>query len=458
VIRKLVRNVDRNSGTAPFLKKTLRYVFPDHWSFMLGETALYSFVVLLGTGVYLTFFFDPSSEHVPYNGGYEPLQGREVSRAYHSVVDLSLDVKAGLLIRQTHHWAALVFVAAIVLHMVRVFFTGAFRRPRQLAYYGGLSMLALAVLEGFAGYSLADDLVSGMGLAIAYSVVAAIPVVGGNVATWIWGGEFPGAPQFLPRLYTVHVLLLPVAIGVLLAGHLALVALTKHTQFPGKGKTEHNVVGSPLWPGYMLRSLSLFAAVSAALVLLGGLVQINPVWLWGPYEPYQATNAAQPDWYLGWLIGALRLMPGFDVNVLGYTLVPNPFWGGLLFPLVVFGLLFAWPSIEKRVANDRREHHLLQRPRDNPWRTALGAAFFTWVGIVFLYGAADRVFVELMFPYRVQLWVFRALVFVGPPVVGWVTYRVCRELSSTDLRPLRGATVTVVRRPDGGYATRSGAE
>jgi ubiquinol-cytochrome c reductase cytochrome b subunit len=458
VIRKVVKHLDRNSGTAPFLKKTLRYVFPDHWSFMLGETALYAFVVLLATGVYLTFFFDPSLEHVPYNGGYEPLQGREVSRAYHSVVDLSLDVKAGLLIRQTHHWAALVFVVAIVLHMVRVFFTGAFRRPRQLTYYGGLSMLMLAVLEGFAGYSLADDLVSGMGLAIAYSVVASIPVVGGNVATWLWAGEFPGAAQFFSRLYIAHVLLLPVAIGMLLVGHLTLIALTKHSQFPGKRASERNVVGTPLWPGYMLRTLSLFAAVCAVLVLLGGLVQINPVWLWGPYEPYQATNAAQPDWYLGWLIGALRLMPGFDVNVFGWTLIPNPFWGGLLFPLVVFGLLFAWPSIEKRVTKDRGEHHLLQRPRDNPWRTALGAGFFTWVGVVFFFGASDRLFVELGFPYRVQLWLFRVLALVAPVVVGFVAYRVCRELRATGLRPLRGSAVTVVRRADGGYATRPDSE
>jgi ubiquinol-cytochrome c reductase cytochrome b subunit len=458
VIRKAVRFLDQQSGLAPFLKKTLRYVFPDHWSFLLGEIALYSFVVLVATGVYLTLFFQPSVELAPYRGDYAPLQGREVSHAYQSVVDLSLEIKAGLLIRQTHHWASLVFVAAIVLHLVRVLFTGAFRRPRRLTYYLGVTMLMLAVLEGFAGYSLAEDLVSGMGLAIAYSVVASIPAVGGNLATFIWAGEFPGAADFFSRLYIAHVLLLPITIGVLLGAHLTLIALTKHTQFPGPGRSEHTIVGTPLWPRYALRTLSLFAAVAAVLVLLGGLVQINPVWLWGPYQPWLGSSGAHPDWYLGWLIGALRMTPSFDVNVFGWTLVPNPFWGGALFPLVVFGLLYAWPAVEARLTGDRREHHVLDRPRDAPWRSAVAAAFLTWVGVVFLFGSADRLFVEVGFAYRAQVWLFRLLVVVAPVVVGWVTLRVCRELHASELRPLRGATVTVVRRPDGSYATRSGSE
>jgi ubiquinol-cytochrome c reductase cytochrome b subunit len=445
---------------ARLVRKALRYVFPDHWSFMLGEIALYSFVVLVVTGVYLTLFFEPSVAHTTYNGAYQPLRGREVSEAYRSVLDLSFTVKAGLLVRQTHHWAALVFVAAIVLHLVRVLFTGAFRRPRRPTYYVGLTMLILAVLEGFAGYSLADDLLSGMGLAIAYAVVASVPLVGGNLATLIWAGEYPGAPEFLSRLYILHVLLIPLALGALIALHLALVALIKHGQFGGRGKTERNVVGTPLWPGYALRTVSLGLAVAAVLVLLGGLVQINPVWQWGPYEPSDATNGAHPDWYLGWLIGALRLMPGFDVDVFGWTLVPNPFWGGLLFPLVVFGLLYAWPTLERRLSRDYAEHHLLDRPRDAPWRTALGAALFAWVGVVFLFGSADRIFIELQIPYQGQLWVFRALAVAAPVMAGAIALVICRELRRSEVRPLRGGAALVRRSPAGGFQveTRAGSE
>jgi ubiquinol-cytochrome c reductase cytochrome b subunit len=437
VIRRTVRFLDERAGGAPFVRKALRYVFPDHWSFLLGEIALYAFFVLVGTGIYLALFFHPSTTATTYDGSYAPLQGLQMSEAYRSVVDISLSVRAGLLLRQTHHWAALLFLVAIVLHLLRVFFTGAFRKPRDLTYLVGVTMLALVVLEGFAGYSLLDDLLSGMGLAIAYSVAAAVPFVGGNVANLLWGGEFPGAPEFLSRLYVVHVLLLPVAIGMLIAAHLGLLVRAKHTQFPGPRRTERNVVGTPLWPAYLLRTLSLGCAVAAVLVLLGGLVQVNPVWLWGPYEPWQSTNGAQPDWYLGWLIGALRLMPGFDLNVFGYTVAANPFFGGALFPLIVFGFLYTWPWLERRVTGDRAEHHLLDRPRDAPWRTAVGAAFLTWVATVFAFGAADRVFVELQIPYTGQVWVFRVLVFALPALVWWVTLRVCRELGREGSR---GAT------------------
>jgi ubiquinol-cytochrome c reductase cytochrome b subunit len=435
MIRGAVRAVDERTGAAPFLRRALRYVFPDHWSFLLGEIALYAFVVLVLTGVYLTFFFEPSTARTVYDGGYAPLQGREMSHAYRSVVDLSLDVKAGLLMRQTHHWAALVFVAAIVLHLLRVFFTGAYRKPRDLTYYIGLTMLALAVLEGFAGYSLGDDLLSGMGLAIAYSVAASIPFVGGNLATLIWDGEFPGGSTFVSRLYVAHVLLLPVVIGGLIALHLLLVALTKHTQFPGRGRTERNVVGSPLWPSYTFRTLALGFWVASALLLMGGLIQINPVWEWGPYEPWQAANGAHPDWYLGWLIGALRLMPGWELDLFGYTVAPNPFFGGVLFPLVVFGALYAWPSLERRLTGDRASHHLLDRPRDVPWRTAAGAAFLTWVGLVFFFGSADRVFLELQIPYEAQLWAYRVGIVVAPALVFWLTRRICLDLQSSARPP-----------------------
>ena len=428
MIRAAVRFLDERSGTAPLLRKGLRYLFPDHWSFLLGEVALYCFVVLVVTGVYLTLFFDPSTATTVYHGPYRPLQGVQMSEAYRSVVDISFSVKAGLLIRQTHHWAADVFVVAIVLHLFRVFFTGAYRKPRDLTYLIGVAMLALVLLEGYLGYSLVDDLLSGMGLAIGYGVALSIPIIGANLASLLWGGAFPGSPAFWSRMYIAHVLLLPLAIGGLLAAHLLLVAARHHTQFRGPQQTERRLVGVPAFPGQAPRSLGLAFGVASVLVLLGGLVQINPIWLWGPYHVAYATNGAQPDWYLGWLIGALRLMPGFDVVVGRHTLIPNPFWGGILFPGLVFGFLFLWPSLERRLGGDREYHNLLDRPRDNPWRTAVGTAMASLVLIVFTAGSADRVDVLFGVSYSAQIWVYRVLVLVGPPLVFLVTWRICHEL------------------------------
>jgi quinol---cytochrome-c reductase cytochrome b subunit len=429
VIRRAVRFLDERAGAAPLLRKALRFVFPDHWSFFLGEIALYAFVILIGTGVYLTFFFEPGTAPTVYHGAYTPLRGQEMSQAYRSVVDLSLDRKAGLLIRQTHHWAADVFVVAIVLHLLRVFFTGAFRKPRELTYYVGLLMLMLTLLEGFLGYSLVDDLLSGMGLAIAYSVALSVPFVGANLALLIWGAPFPGDASFWSRMYVGHVLILPLLIGGLLLLHLVLIVARHHTQF-GKDprQTERTAVGLPALPGYAPRSLGLALAVAAVLFLLGGLVQVNPIWLWGQFHLDQATNGAQPDWYLGWLIGGLRLVPGFDVVIGDYTLVPNAFWGGVAFPLVVFGILFAWPWLERRVTGDRAAHNVLDRPRDVPWRTAIGAALLTWVFLVFVFGAADRVYASFGISYDALLWVFRVLVWVVPVVVLLLTRSVCLGL------------------------------
>jgi ubiquinol-cytochrome c reductase cytochrome b subunit len=453
MIRRLVRWLDERVGSSPLIKKSLRYIFPDHWSFLLGEIALYAFVVLVATGVYLTLFFDANAhDHEIYHGPYVPLRGAEVTPAYRSTLDLSFKVPAGLLIRQTHHWAALVFVAAIVMHLMRVFFTGAFRKPRDINYFIGVTMLGLAIFEGFAGYSLADDLLSGMGLAIAYGVALSIPIVGGQFSLLVWGDQFPGSASFEPRLFIVHVLIVPVILAALISIHLAIIMRQKHSQFPGRGRTERNVVGTPMWPGYALRSIGLMLAVASVLFLLGGLVQINPIWQWGPFEPYNGTNGAQPDWYLGWLIGALRIMPNFEPNIGGRTLIGNPFFGGALFPTLVFACLYAWPAFERRRLRDHARHDLLDRPRDNPWRTAVGAAFFTWVFAVFFAGSADRMFVRFGIPYEAQIWVYRFGIFILPVIVFFVVRRICRELQASEIHPLRGFTGTVVRRtPAGGF-------
>jgi ubiquinol-cytochrome c reductase cytochrome b subunit len=445
-----VRFVDDRLGASRVLKKALRYVFPDHWSFMLGEIALYCFAILVATGVFLALFFSPSDTDTVYRGAYEPLQGTQMSEAYRSVVDLSFDVPAGLLMRQVHHWAADIFVAAIVVHLLRVFFTAAFRKPRDLNYMVGVTMLALVLLEGFLGYSLVDDLLSGMGLIIAYSVAMSIPVVGDRLTVLLWGGPWPGSPDLWPRMFIAHVFVIPAIIGGLIALHLAMIVRHHHSQFRGPMRTEHNVVGTPLWSAYALRSLGLAAAVAAVLVLLGGLVQINPIWEWGPYHTAVATNGAQPDWYLGWLIGGLRLVPGFDVHAFGYTLVPNPFWGGVAFPGVVFALLYAWPWLDRRRERDQAHHQLLDLPRDNPRRTALGAALFAWVAIVFFVGSFDRIYFLVGIPYEGQIWFWRFGILVVPVLVYFVTRRVCTELALARTRVTRGWYGQAVRRTPGG--------
>jgi ubiquinol-cytochrome c reductase cytochrome b subunit len=447
---RIARWNEQRMGAARGIKWVLRYVFPDHWSFLLGEIALYAFILLVGTGIFLALYYSPGDAQVIYHGPYALLNGEQMSDAYRSVLDLSFSVPAGLLFRQVHHWAADVFIAAIVLHLVRIFFTGAYRKPRDVNYYIGLTMLMLAILEGFAGYSLVDDLLSGMGLAIAYSVAFAIPGIGAQLGYLVWGGPFPGSSSFLPRLEIVHVFLIPILLMVLITVHLVMIMRQHHSQFPGPGRRERNVVGTPLWPAYALRSIGLLLAVASVLFLLGGLVQINPIWQWGPYHPYLSENGAQPDWYIGWLIGALRLMPNFEPAIGSYTPVPNPFWGGAFFPLLVFGVMFAWPSLERRFTRDHRRHDLLDRPRDRPIRTAIGAAFLSWVVIVFAVGSTDRLFFRLHIQYDQQIHFWRIGVWVLPIVVFFATRAVCRSLQRSEVHPLRAWQGEVVRRaPDG---------
>jgi ubiquinol-cytochrome c reductase cytochrome b subunit len=449
-----VRFLDERTGTAGPLRKAMRYLFPDHWSFLLGEMALYSFIVLILTGTFLALFFDASDAPTTWSGPYAPLSGEHMTTAYASALDLSFKVPGGLLIRQTHHWAALVFLVSIVLHLFRIFYTAAFRKPREINYMVGLTLLGVAILEGYLGYSLLDDLLSGMGLAIGYGTALSIPGVGGPVAAAIWDGRFPGGHAFLPRLFFAHVFLLPALLTLLITVHLAMIMRQRHSQFPGPGRKQRNVIGSPLWPAYALRSTGFFAATAGALFLAGGLIQINPIWQWGPFEPYLGENGAQPDWYLGWLIGALRLMPPIELRIAGHTLIPNPFFGGLVFPTVVFLVLYGWPWIERRFfSHDYRRHDLLDRPRDNPRRTAFATAFLTWVVTVFLAGSADRLFLAFSISYQVQVQIFRVLVFVAPVVAYWVTKRICQDLRRRG-HPLRKVTGTLVRRtPEGGFET-----
>jgi ubiquinol-cytochrome c reductase cytochrome b subunit len=409
---------DRRLGASRAAHSTLKKAFPDHWSFLLGEIAMYAFAVLVITGIFLALFFEPSTERVVYAGSFEPLRGAEMSAAYASVLDLSFDIRGGLLIRQMHHWAALVFVGAIVLHLCRVFFTGAFRKPRDVNWVVGVTMLVLAVTNGFTGYSMPDDILSGTGIRITYSLVLSIPLVGDWLASLIFGGPFPGE-QTISRFFVVHTLLVPLLIIGLLGAHLAIMWRQKHTQFPGKVRTERRLVGPRLWPNHTVKTVGLFALVAGVITLLGGVAQINPVWVYGPYDPYTVTTAAHPDFYLSYVDGILRLAPPWDLTVFGW-LVPELFLFPVAIPLLTLGLLYAWPFLERRVTGDRRVHHLLDRPLDHPARTAFGVAALSFFGVLTVASFQDVLALELRVAVESLVVVLRVLLLVVPLVAAGV--------------------------------------
>lgn len=430
IIERLFATVDNRLKVASPLRKALRKIFPDHWTFMFGEVALYAFVVLVLTGVFLALFFDPSSAETTYHGDYLPMQGQTSSAAYASALQLSFDVRAGLLMRQTHHWAALVFIGAIVVHVCRIFFTGAFRRPREINWVIGVTMLLLALVNGFTGYSMPDDQLSGIGVRIIYSVVQSVPVVGSYLVFLIFGGEFP-ADATIPRMFTAHVFVVPALLAVLIGAHLIILVRQKHSQFAGRGRTEHNVVGSRLWPSYTVRTLGLFAAVLAVLFTLGGLAQINPIWIYGPFDPIQGTTPSQPDWYVAWGEGALRIFPSAEFHVFGH-LVPTTFFPGVALGGIAFVALYAYPFLEAWRTHDDVNHQLLDRPRDHPVRMAIGVWALAFFGL--LVGAAsDDVLARWWdIPLTDVVWAFRILVLTVPWLAAAVAFVLARALQSTE--------------------------
>ena len=427
----LARWMDDRLRLAQGSRTYLRKAFPAHWSYLVGEVALFALVVLLFTGTFLAFFYTPDTTPVIYDGPYVPLRGQEISAAYDSVLRLSFEVRAGLLMRQIHHWAALVFVAAIVVHMLRVFFTGAFRRPREVNWVIGVSLLLLAFGAGFTGYSLPDDLLSGTGLRIGYSTLLSVPFVGPLLGFLGLGGEFPGV-GVLGRLHILHVMLLPAGLLALVGAHLAILVRQKHTQKPSPRATETNVVGEPLFPNQTLTSLSLLAFVIAVLALLGGVFEINPVWLYGPYEPFQVFAPSQPDWYMGWLEGLLRLWPAWEFTILGVT-IPSVFLPGVVVPGILFGVVFAWPWIDARyITRDHDEHHIAQRPRDVPVRTAAGVTGLTFLIVIFVAGSNDVLASNTATGLQQVTWILRVAVFVLPALAGYISYRIATTLQARE--------------------------
>jgi ubiquinol-cytochrome c reductase cytochrome b subunit len=433
----LARWLDDRLRLAEGSRKYLDKAFPGHWSFLLGEIALFTLIVLVFTGAFLSLFYTPDSRLVVYDGPYVPLQGQEISAAYESTLRISFEVRAGLLMRQIHHWAALVFVAAIVVHMLRVFFTGAFRKPRELNWVIGVTLLLLAFGAGFTGYSLPDDLLSGTGLRIGYSVLLSIPFVGPLIGFIGLGGEYPGTDT-ISRLHIMHVMIIPAGLIGLVTAHLAILVRQKHTHKPSALARNDNVVGEPLFPNQTMTSLSLFAFTIAVLSLLGGLFEINPLWLYGTYEPYEVFAPAQPDWYMGWLEGLLRLWPAWEWTIFGLT-IPSVFLPGVVVPGMLFGVVFAWPWIDARyIAKDHGEHHLLDRPRDVPVRTGWGVAGVTFLTVITVAGSNDVIASDLEMGLDTLTLLLRIATLALPPLLGYVAFRTARMLQRRDQEVVEG--------------------
>ncbi|AYY13676.1 cytochrome bc complex cytochrome b subunit [Actinobacteria bacterium YIM 96077] len=452
---KVVGFVDERITSSNWLKRNLRKIFPDHWSFLLGEIALFSLILIILSGVFLTFWFKPSMAHITYEGAYVPMRGIAMSEAYASTLELSFEVRGGLLMRQVHHWSTLVFIAAMSAHMLRVFFTGAFRKPRELNWLVGLTLLVLGVANGFTGYSLPDDLLSGTGLRIIEGGILAIPVVGTYLSYFIFGGEYPGE-DIITRLYAIHILLVPGLIVALVTVHLMILWYQKHTQWPGSGKSEKNVVGYPFFPIYMTKAGGFMFIVFGFILLMSATVQINPVWLYGPYDPSQVTAGVQPDWYIGFLDGGLRLMPPWEISIFGYNIPLSVLIPAMILPGVILTLLAVYPWIEQKVTGDKREHHILDRPRNMPVRTSLGVAFIVFYIVLWIAGGNDFFATVLEIPVN---WVSRFLQFsliLMPPIAFWITKRICLGLQRREReKVLHGReSGMIVVSPEGEFTER----
>jgi len=444
--------MDERVGVAGILKEFGRKIFPDHWSFMLGEVALYSFLVLLLSGTFLTFFFDPSMAETIYEGSYAPLKGAHMSVAYSSSLDISFEVRGGLLMRQVHHWSALLFVAAAGLHMLRVFFTGAFRKPRELNWVVGFVLFVLGMAAGFTGYSLPDDLLSGNGLRIIDGMMKGVPFVGTSISAGLFGGEFPGT-AIVGRLYSLHIMLVPALILVFLALHLFMLVIHKHTHYSGPGKKDTNVVGYPLMPVYVAKAGGFFFIVFGAIMLIATFFTINPIWNYGGYDPSPVSAGTQPDWYIGWLDGALRLAPtGIEFMIGDYTVSTN-----ILLPLVVslvfLAIVAVYPFIENWVTGDKREHHVLDRPRNAPTRTAIGAAGVMFYAVLWAGASTDLIATNFKMSLNQVLVTMQIALIILPFVAFFVTKRICLALQRKDREiAIHGReSGRIVRLPHGEY-------
>jgi ubiquinol-cytochrome c reductase cytochrome b subunit len=249
----------------------------------------------------------------------------------------------------------------------------------------------------------------------------------------IFGGRVPAAAT-IPRLYSLHIFVIPSLIAILATLHLAIIWRQLHTNYPGPGRSNAQIAGSRLWPVYATKALGLFFIVFAALSALGGLVQINPVWIYGPFDPTAILPGAQPDWYLGWNEGALRLFPGINLQFWG-RLIPEVFFPGVLLPILIFIVLYAYPFIEAWLTGENAEQHVLQLPWERPGRTALGFAAFTGLFMLFVAGGQDVLAVVFGQPLELIRRILRILVVAVPICAAVMAYVVCLAIDRIQRTP-----------------------
>ncbi|WP_420369402.1 cytochrome b [Curtobacterium sp. L1-20] len=422
---------------------------PIHWTNLMGVVTTACAAVFILTGAVLMLFFVPSSAPVRYDGSYLPLDGETVSAAYASVLHVAFDVPGGMLLRQLHHWSMQLLPAAIMVQMLVVFFTGGFRKPRRTSWVLLFLLLVAALVAGWSGYGLPDDMLSGTGLRIVEGITVGIPVIGPWASSVLFGGAFPG--RIIEHLAIIHFLLAPVLLVVIMAARGLLGWLQRPAQTTGLGRTESNIVGVPLFPTGIMRLSGLFAALLAVLVFVSATVTVNPVWQYGPSDPSNATAGSQPDWYTGFLDGALRLVPPHWEFV----------WDGYAWPMFILvplamvtvfltGVL-VYPFLEQWVSGDDRDHNLLQRPRDTPARTGIGVAAMTFFGALWGAGSADVAAHELGFAFEHLISAGQVMIVAGPLAAFSITRRVCLALQRKDREVvLHGhETGRLVRLPDG---------
>ncbi|HEY4225301.1 MAG TPA: cytochrome b N-terminal domain-containing protein [Pseudolysinimonas sp.] len=425
-------------------------VLPLHWSNMFGVVSAACLVILFLSGGVLMFFYSPSSDLVTYHGGYAALDGATVSKAFGSTMAISFDLPGGLLLRQAHHWAALLLPASIIVQLLVTFFTGGFRTPRRASWVLLFLALIAALVAGWSGYALPDDLLSGTGLRIVQGIVLGIPLIGTWASALLFGGQFPG--QIIQNLYPIH-LIAPIALVVLIALRIRLAYRNGPAQFAGEGRDENTVIGVPVLPSAAARGAGVLFIVMGLILVIASAFTVSPIWLYGPSSPGDASAGSQPDWYTGFLDGALRLVPpGWEFVWLGRT------WTlAILVPLVVVGVYLAaallYPFLEQWLTGDRREHNILDRPRNAPTRTGIGVAGIVFYGV--LWGAASSDLIATQFRLTLESVIrFDQIALVAGPVIALViARRVCFALQEKDREILLHGFETgrIVRLPGGEY-------
>ncbi len=404
----------------------------DRWAAAFGQVAAYTFAVAAVTGVLLLPFFRPSMDTLVYHGSYSELDGVPVSQAYRSVLAITFDVRGGLLIRQVHHWSADLFVAAICLRVLRALFRGRFSGRALRDWLIWVTLLPLGMLAAYTGTILPDDGLSGGSLSVITGVLLSVPVIGTHLVTWIFGGAPPG-DVIIGRDYWVHILVLPV-----LAGTLLLLSLWPSPRRPAG-----------------LRPAPLLLFTGAVLVLLGTVAQINPVWLIGPYQPGSISSGAAPDWYMGFLDGALRIMPAWELSVAGHPLALGVLLPGLVVPALFFTALAFYPFADRWILGGRPPRGLLpSKPADPVNRTAAGVAGVAFYGLLWAASANDQIAYHLHLDLYTVTWTFRVLVLAGPALAVLLTRVIGHGLADRRRDQERHGRETgrIAMNPQGGYA------